>query len=108
MVRNVDPSTDAIKINAPTQFGQRTAVLLDRQIDDAITAHAPAVDFNMAAVQSMDSAGLNWLVTTQGRLTLSNITLRLTNVKPLIEDILVATRLDVRLNMQVAERGSDA
>ncbi len=108
MVRNVDSPVDAVQVAVPPQFGQRTAGLLDAPIDEAIAQRAAGVEINMAGVQSLDSHALNWLLTAQTRLTAANITLRIINPNRLVEDILIATRLDVRLNMQPTEAAANA
>jgi anti-anti-sigma factor len=102
MARSFDSTAQAVLITAPQQFHARTLNPLDCLIDDAISQHAPLLDFDMAAVRGIDSVALNWLLTTQTRLTASEIALRLINVNPLVEEILVATRLDARFTIQVA------
>lgn len=96
MVRNVD---NAAVITAPQQISQRTMATLERQVDDAIAQRAAAVHIYLAATQSIDSAGLNWLVNTHNRLTVAEIPLRLVEVPAIISDIFLATRLDTRLTI---------
>jgi anti-anti-sigma factor len=102
MALNADSTLHAILIAAPQQFNARAINALDRQIDEAIAQHIPSLDFDMLAVESVDSAALNWLLDTQKRLTASNISLRLINVNPLGQDILISTRLDSRFTWNLS------
>ena len=108
MVRNVDnPSpSPTVQISTPQQISQRTIVLLERQIDDAVAQSAGAIEMNLSATQMIDSAGLNWLVQTQTRLSAVNMQLRLIEVPPIVSDIFLATRLDSRFH--VSHAGSTA
>jgi anti-anti-sigma regulatory factor len=110
MARTVDSTIQEMLITAPAQFTARSLLALDRLVDDAISQHTLVVDVDMAAVEGVDSAALNWLLTTQDRLTVSEIALRLIRVRSLVEDILLATRLDGRFTVLVAasEEGRNA
>ncbi len=103
MVRNADPGTQAIPINAPQQVTQRTIAPLEREIDDAIAAKQPIVDISLAQVETIDSSGLNWLLSVQGRLETVGLKLRLIDPSPLMVDVLLATRLDSRFTVISAE-----
>jgi anti-anti-sigma factor len=106
MVRNVNAG--AVTIVAPQQITQRTMNGLDRQLDDAITQRVALVELNVAGTQIIDSAGLNWLLNAQSRLGATEIRLQLVEVPAIVQDVLVATRLDSRLTIvrpEVANRG---
>lgn len=97
MVRNVNAG--AVTIIAPQQISQRTINGMDRQLDDAITQRVGVVDLNVSATQIVDSAGLNWLLNAQSRLAATNIRLQLVEVPTILQDVLLATRLDSRLTV---------
>ncbi len=103
MVRNVDLGLEPAQVTAPQQLNQQTIGAVERQIDEAISQRAPLVELNMSGVQIVDSAALNWLLDIDTRLKNSNSGLRLVKLTALVEDILLATRLDGRLNIQPAE-----
>ena len=97
-------------IVAAQQILQRTIPNLERQFDDAIAAKPAAVDFVVTAVQIIDSAGLNWLLSCNGRLETMGIKLRLVDPSPTMADVLAATRLDTRflvLNSQDTGGGAN-
>jgi len=105
MVRNVDnpaPSVPGTVISTPQQISQRTLVVLERQVDDAIAQRVAAVNIDLAATQIIDSVGLNWLATTHARLATANIPLRLIEIPLIVSDILMATRLDARFTILTA------
>jgi anti-anti-sigma regulatory factor len=102
MGRQSDATAQAILITAPPQFNARALGLLDRQVDDAISQHFLFVDLDMVGVELLDSAALNWLLTTQDRFNASEISLRLIKVGALVADILLATRIDGRFTIQAA------
>jgi anti-anti-sigma factor len=101
MVRNVNAG--AVTIIAPQQISQRTINGIDRQLDDAITQRVGVVDLNVSATQIIDSAGLNWLLNAQSRLAATNMRLQLVGVPAILQDVLLATRLDSRLTVVAAE-----
>ena len=103
MVRNVDSGLEPVKLAAPQQLNQHTVSAVERQIDEAISQRAPLVELDMSAVQVMDSAALNWLLEIDARLKNSNSGLRLVKLPMLVEDILMATRLDSRLHIQLGD-----
>ncbi|HVS69802.1 MAG TPA: STAS domain-containing protein [Phycisphaerae bacterium] len=95
MVRNIDPPESAV-IRAPQHMNQRTVGTLDTLVDDTIVRKVGIVDVAMDGVQSVDSAGLNWLIAVNERLQSLNMKLRLADPPELVQDILLATRLDTR------------
>ncbi len=101
MVRNVNAG--AVTIVAPQQITQRTMNGLDRQLDDAITQRVGVVELNVAGTQIIDSAGLNWLLNAQSRLAATQIRLQLVEVPAIVQDVLLATRLDSRLTVVAPE-----
>ncbi|MGN6368705.1 MAG: STAS domain-containing protein [Phycisphaerae bacterium] len=101
MVRNVNAG--AVSIVAPQQITQRTLNGIDRQLDDAITQRVGVVQLNVSGTQVIDSAGLNWLLNAQSRLAATQIRLELVEVPAIVQDILVATRLEPRLTVVRAE-----
>ncbi|HVX83555.1 MAG TPA: STAS domain-containing protein [Phycisphaerae bacterium] len=104
MVRNVDP-TESLTIRAPQHVNQRTVGTLDSLVDDAIARKAGIVDVAMDSVQSVDSAGLNWLVAVNERLQSLGMKLRLADPPELVQDILLATRLDTRFAVHCSMGG---
>jgi anti-anti-sigma factor len=101
MVRNVNAG--AVTIIAPQQITQRTVNGIDRQLDDAITQRVGVVQLNLSGTLIVDSAGLNWLLNAQSRLAATEIRLQLEEVPAIVQDILLATRLDSRLTIVRAE-----
>ena len=108
MGRDTDSTAQAILITAPPQFNARALGLLDRQVDDAISQHFLFVDLDMSAVEMVDSAALNWLLTTQDRFNASEICLRLIRARALVTDIFLATRLEGRFTVQTAVEAGGA
>jgi len=88
-------------ITAAQQIVQRTIPTLERRIDDVIAGKPAFVDLDVAHVQIIDSAGLNWLLSLQGRLETLGSKLRLPDPSPIMADALLATRLDTRLSIEV-------
>jgi anti-anti-sigma factor len=99
MVRNINPELRTLTVIAPQSISQRTLGGLDRLIDDAITQKPDIIDVAMAAVQGVDSTGLGWLISVQERLGGLGIKLRLTDASDLVQDILLATRLETRFSL---------
>jgi anti-anti-sigma regulatory factor len=98
-----DPGMKSHVITAPQQILQRNIPTIERQFDDAVAAKATVVDFVLSAVQIVDSAGLNWLLSCQGRLESMGMKLRMVDPSPLMADVLLATRLDTRFLVISAE-----
>jgi anti-anti-sigma factor len=97
MVRNVNAG--AVTIVAPQQITQRTVNGIDRQLDDAITQRVGVVELNLGGTQIIDSTGLTWLLNAHSRLAATQIRMQLVEVPAVIEDVLMATRLDGRLTI---------
>ena len=96
MVRNTESPSRTAVVVAPQFISQRTVGGLDRLIDDAIAQRPELIDMAMGGVQGLDSAGLGWLVSVQERLSGLGMKLRLADPSELVQDILLATRLDTR------------
>ena len=85
---------------AAQQVVQRTLPALERRLDEAIVSKPEAIDLVISAVQIVDSAGLNWLLSMQARLETLGIRLRLVDPSPIMSDVLLATRLDTRFTVE--------
>ncbi len=96
MVRNVEPELRPAVIAAPQFITQRTLGNLERLMEQAIAEKPDVIDMALGNVQGIDSAGLGWLVGVQERLSGLGMKLRLADPTELIQDILMATRLDTR------------
>ncbi len=105
MLRNAGPGMHAVTISAAQQFTQRTLATLERRVDEAIEEKPEAIDLILAAVQAIDSAALNWLLTVAGRLETAGIRLRLVDPSAIASDVLLATRLDSRFTVEVRSPG---
>ena len=68
MVSSVDQGMDTQTIIASQQVSQRRIPALERKVDEAIIAKPAVVEIVLSAVQIIDSASLNWLLSVQGRL----------------------------------------
>ena len=101
MVRTVERSLQAISVMAGQQVVQRTTPAQERLLDEAIGQKPGAIDLVLSQVQIIDSAGLNWLLSIQGRLQTLGIGLRLADPSPIMADALLATRLDARFTVVV-------
>jgi anti-anti-sigma factor len=101
MIHSVDSSAETVPISASQQFIQRTLPVLERRVDEAIAGKLGGLDLVMSNVQIIDSAGLNWLLSVQGRLETLGIRLRLLDPSPIMADVLLATRLDSRFTVEV-------
>src|SRR4051812_1654664 len=99
MVRNLEATASCMQLMAPQQISQRTLATFERQVDDAITQKAESVGLNLSAVQIIDSHGLNWLLGTLARLTTCGIQMHLVNPSPIMNDVLLSTRLDARFTI---------
>ena len=95
MVRN-NPELEAHKIVAPSSLNQGNLAAMERQVDQALLRKPEAVWVELSAVQSVESAGLEWILMAQSRLAIQGIQLILRNPSPIMADILIATRLDSR------------
>ena len=101
MVRMLDPGIQAVTITAPQQIVQRTIPTLERQVDDALVS-GHGIDLILSQVQIIDSAGLNWLLQMQMRLTTLGKKLRLVDLSAILADVLVATRLEQRFSIMTS------
>jgi anti-anti-sigma factor len=101
VVRNIDSGIQSNTILAAQQVVQRTLPTLERRIDDVIAAKPPFVDIDVSHVQIIDSIGLNWLLSLQSRLETLGSKLRLLDPSPIMADVLLATRLDSRLTVEI-------
>lgn len=102
MVRNVEPESRLIRVTSPQQLNAQTLPSLERLVDDAILHTPGGIALNLAAVQSVDSAGLNWLVNLQKRLVGQGMQLVLQDPNALLQDVFIATRLDTRFKVNHA------
>ena len=100
MVRT-DPGMHSTTIPAPQQVNQRTIPTLERQVEEAIGTKPLTIDLDLSAVQTLDSAALNWLLALQLRLDGMGIRLRLCELPALVSDIFMATRLDGRFSLVI-------
>ena len=96
MVRNLESDPTMVLINVPQQLTAKSATALERQVDEAIVHKPGGITLNLSAVQTVDSAGLNWLLSLQKRLATHAMHLALQDPSPLIQDAFLATRLDSR------------
>jgi anti-anti-sigma regulatory factor len=101
MIREVDSGLQSVPILVAQQIVQRTLPALERRVDEVIVSKPPVVDFMVSNVQIVDSIGLNWLLSIQGRLDTLGIRMRLIDPSPIFSDILLATRLDSRFTIEV-------
>jgi len=99
MVPTETQMTPAVSVTAAQQIISRTVTLLERKFDDVLAAKPEAVDLNLSAVQIIDSAGLNWLLSMKSRLETLGTRLRLVELSPVMVDALLATRLETRLGV---------
>jgi anti-anti-sigma factor len=97
MVRNSELASDIIK--PPESITQSALGGLDKQIDAAVDAHSSSVMIDFSGVESIDSAGLNWLLEAQTRLARTDIALLIQNPSPFCLDVFIATRLETRLKI---------
>jgi anti-anti-sigma factor len=96
---------NSVPITAAQQIVQRTLPTLERRFDEVIAAKPPIIDLVLAAVQIVDSVGLNWMLSMQARLETLGIRMRLVDPSPIMADILLATRLDARFTVEYAGVG---
>ena len=102
MVRQAGPGMHVVSVTAAQQLTQRTLPTLERRVDEAIHEKPEAIDFIMSAVQIVDSAALNWLLSLLARLETLGIRLRIVDPSAIISDVLLATRLDSRFTVVVS------
>jgi anti-anti-sigma factor len=107
MVRNVEPESRLTQVTSPQQLNAQSLLSLERMVDDAILHKPGGVALNLAGVQSVDSAGLNWLVNLQKRLVGQGMLLVLQDPNALLQDIFTATRLDTRFKMTHSAAGAE-
>lgn len=100
--------TSAPQIVCPSALVQGNLSALERQVDDAILRKAELVTIDLNAVESAESAGLEWLLTAQSRLAAQGIHLVLRRLSPMMTDVLVATRLDTRFQIELAQEAVHA
>jgi anti-anti-sigma factor len=101
MVRSSEDIMQAVSIAATQQVLARNLSQLERKLDEAIAGKPPFVDLVVSNVQIIDSAGLNWILAVQARLESMGIKLRLVDPSPIMADVLLATRLDSRLTVEL-------
>jgi len=70
-------------------------------LDEVIAGKPGVIDVVLSAVQIVDSAGLNWLLSIQARLETLGIRMRLVDPSPIMADVLLATRLDARFTVEI-------
>jgi anti-anti-sigma factor len=104
MMHSVDTGAEAVPITASQQIIQRTLPVLERRVDEAIAGKPAVLDLVTSSVQIIDSAGLNWLLSVQGRLETLGIRLRLLDPSPILADVLLATRLDSRFTVETTPK----
>jgi len=102
MAANAGPGMHTVTIVIAQQMVQRIIPTLERRVDEAISEKAESVDLTMSAVQIVDSAALNWMLQAQLRLESLGIRFRLMEPSAVMLDVLLATRLDSRLTVEVA------
>ena len=79
---------------------------MERKLDEVIAGKPGVIDFVLSAVQIVDSAGLDWLMSIQARLETLGIRMRLVDPSPIMADVLLATRLDARFTVEITAAGS--
>jgi anti-anti-sigma regulatory factor len=99
MVRNIEPPGAGAQLVLPQQITTRTLPLLERQVDDAIGRQV-SLEMMASAVQIVDSAGLNWLLTARARMEVAGLAVKLVDPSSVMADVLLATRLDSRFVIQ--------
>jgi anti-anti-sigma factor len=107
MARMADRGMNSVPITAAQQIVQRTLPTLELRFDEVIAAKPPVIDLVLAAVQIVDSVGLNWLLSMQARLATMDIRMRLVDPSPIMADVLLATRLDSRFTVEYAGLGEN-
>jgi anti-anti-sigma factor len=98
MVRNIEPAGATVQIALPQQVTVKTLPLLERQVDDAIARRA-CLEMLCAAVQIVDSAGLNWLLSARARMEVAGLGMKLMDLSAVMADVFLATRLDSRFTI---------
>jgi anti-anti-sigma factor len=96
-----DRGMQDFSIIAAQQVIQRTLPALERRLDEILAGKPAVVDVVLSAVQIVDSAGLNWLLSIQGRLETLGVRMRLVDPSPIMADVLLSTRLDARFTVEV-------
>src|SRR5258708_4729659 len=99
MPRTETEMSPAVSVAAAQQVVSRTIPLLERKFDDIMAAKPEVVELSLSAVQIVDSAGLNWLISLQARLESLGTRLRLVELSPVMADVLLATRLEARFGV---------
>jgi len=102
MVPSAGQTMQSVRVALAQQVLQRNLATLERRIDEVIAAKPEAVDLVMSNVQLIDSASLNWMLAMRIRLETAGIQLRIVNPSPVMQDVLLATRLDSRLTVITA------
>ncbi len=99
MVRSVEAETAPRLWEPPQHITQAALAALDAQVAEAILRKAERFGISLAHVQSIDSAGLNWLLSAQTRLAAQGIQMVLHDPSPVCRDIFIATRLEQRFKI---------
>jgi len=99
MVRNVEAEAVSRMVQPPQHITQAALAALDLQLAEAMLQKVANLGFNMSQVQSIDSAGLNWLLSAQNRLAQQGIHMVLHDPSPICLDVFVATRLEQRFKL---------
>jgi anti-anti-sigma factor len=105
MITVDDPNLHSPQIACPSALSQSHLQDLERQIDQAILRKPESVCIDLSAVDTADSAGLEWLITTQSRLAASGIHMIIRHPSAMLCDVLAATRLDHRFQVEKESEG---
>lgn len=97
MVRNNLSDAQTQVLNSPPFLVENSLGALDHQIVQAMLQKPVALALDCSAIQAVDSAGLNWLLAVQSRLTMQSIAFFIQAPSPILTSIFLATRLDQRL-----------
>ena len=101
MVRADDPHLHSPHIVCPAALSQANLAPLERQVDQAVLRKPECVCIDLSGVQAAESTGLEWLISTQSRLATTGIRMVLNAPSPLMVDVLAATRLDHRFQVEL-------
>lgn len=104
MVRNSHLEGRSAQLSCPPTLAQASLAAMERQVDEALLAKPESVWVDLAAVQAVESAGLEWLIVVQSRLAAQGIQLVLKRPSKLMSDVLIATRLDSRFRIDSPEQ----
>jgi anti-anti-sigma regulatory factor len=91
----------------PAALSQNNLAALERQVDSVLSTGPSIVAVDVSNIDAAESAALEWLCALQNRIITNNAKMVLRKPSPVMRDILIATRLDHKFQIETATGGGE-